>query len=60
MLMLIFPMLYTFVMIYIFSASEQRYVAPLYPFFVLFAGYFISKYLPAYWLHKIQGAKNID
>ena len=45
-LLLLYPVFYTFVMIVIFIASEQRYVAPIYPFFVLYAGFFISKLIP--------------
>ena len=41
-LLLLFPLFYTFVMIVIFIASEKRYIAPAYPFMVIYAGYFLG------------------
>ncbi len=53
-LLLCFPFFYTFVMIVIFIASEQRYVAPIYPFFVVYAGALIGKILPEKVLSKLN------
>ena len=53
-LLLLYPLFYTFVMIVIFIASEQRYVAPIYPFFVLYAGFFMVKLIPSKYLAKFQ------
>jgi hypothetical protein len=53
-LFMLYPFFYTFVMIVIFIASEQRYVAPLYPIFVVYAGYGFAKILPQKISNKIQ------
>lgn len=53
-LLLLYPLFYTFVMIVIFIASEQRYVAPIYPFFVLYAALFLSKIIPKKFISKVK------
>ncbi len=48
LIFLAFPFLYTAIMIGIYYASEQRYMAPVYPFLVLYAAYFVSLLLPRF------------